>query len=96
MSNAERSGARTAPAKGYEFAIDDITARGAAALRDTKANIDDVVSEVGEKGREALQGARDVRDTFADAVLSSIKTRPYTTLAIAGLIGFAYGALRRR
>jgi ElaB/YqjD/DUF883 family membrane-anchored ribosome-binding protein len=66
-------------------AIDDITTRGAA-----------VVADIGEKGREALQGARDVRDTFADAVLDSIKARPYTTLAIAGLIGFAYGALRPR
>jgi ElaB/YqjD/DUF883 family membrane-anchored ribosome-binding protein len=66
-------------------AIDDITARGAAA-----------VADIGEKGREALQGARDVRDTLADAVLNSIKARPYTTLAIAGLIGFAYGALRPR
>jgi ElaB/YqjD/DUF883 family membrane-anchored ribosome-binding protein len=66
-------------------AIDDITARGAA-----------VVADIGERGREALQGARDVRDTFADAVLDSIKARPYTTLAIAGLIGFAYGALRPR
>jgi ElaB/YqjD/DUF883 family membrane-anchored ribosome-binding protein len=66
-------------------AIDDITTRGAA-----------VVADIGEKGREALQGARDVRDTFADAVLNSIKARPYTTLAIAGLIGFTYGALRPR
>jgi hypothetical protein len=29
------------------------------------------------------------------AILHSIRVRPYTTLAIAGLIGFAYGALRR-
>jgi len=29
-------------------------------------------------------------------ILDSIKARPYTTLAIAGLIGFAYGALRPR
>ena len=54
------------------------------------------MSDVGETGREALQGARDVRDSLADALLDAIKTRPYTTLAIAGLVGFAYGALRRR
>jgi ElaB/YqjD/DUF883 family membrane-anchored ribosome-binding protein len=77
-------------------ALDDITARGTAALRGTKAGIDDVVSDVSEKGREALQGARDVRDTLADALLSSVRKRPYTTLAIAGLVGFAYGAMRRR
>ena len=96
MSNTDRSGPRANPARGYESAIDDVTARGAAALRDTKAGIDDIVSDVGATGREALQGARDVGDTLADALLNAIKVRPYTTLAIAGLVGFAYGALRRR
>ena len=96
MSNTDRSGPRANPARGYESAIDDVTARGAAALRDTKAGIDDIVSDVSATGREALQGARDVGDTLADALLNAIKVRPYTTLAIAGLVGFAYGALRRR
>ena len=96
MSNTDRSGPRANPARGNESALDDVTARGAAALRDTKAGIDDIVSDVGATGREALQGARDVGDTLADALLNAIKVRPYTTLAIAGLVGFAYGALRRR
>ena len=87
MSNTERA---------VLSALDDITARGTAALRGTKAGIDDVVSDVNEKGRETLQGARDVRDTLADALLSSVRKRPYTTLAIAGLVGFVYGAMRRR
>ena len=34
-------------------------------------------------------------DSVNGAILHSIKVRPYTTLAIAGLIGFAYGAFRR-
>ena len=80
----------------YEAAINDIADRGIAAIRGARTGIEDAAAEIGETGREALQGARDVRDTLADAVLNSIKTRPYTTLAIAGLIGFAYGALRRR
>ncbi len=95
MSTAERSGPR-ADAGGSSPAVDDITARGAAALRDTKAGLDGIVSDVSETGREALQGARDVRDSLAEALLNAIKTRPYTTLAVAGLVGFAYGALRRR
>ncbi len=94
MSNAERANPRTTT--DYVAAIDDITAKGVAAIRGAKSGFDDVVDEASEKGREALRGARDVRDTFADAILDSIRTRPYTTLAIAGLIGFAYGALRRR
>lgn len=88
MSNTERAGSRTAN--------DEITARGAAAMRDIKAGLDEAVAGVNEKGREALQGAREVRDTFADAVLSSVRTRPYMTLAIAGFIGFVCGAMRRR
>jgi ElaB/YqjD/DUF883 family membrane-anchored ribosome-binding protein len=95
MSTAERTGPRAATTD-YSAAIDDITARGAAALRGAKTGFDDAVSDATQKGREALDGAREVRDTFADAILHSIKAHPYTTLAIAGAIGFAYGALRRR
>ncbi len=96
MSNTERSGARARSVSDYEAALDDITARGAAAIRNTKAGIEDVVSDVSEKGRDALNSARDVRDTLGDVILDSIKKRPYTTLAIAGAIGFLYGAMRRR
>jgi ElaB/YqjD/DUF883 family membrane-anchored ribosome-binding protein len=86
---------RAAATPDYEAAINDIADRGIAAIRGARTGIEDAAAEIGETGREALQGARDVRDTLADAVLNSIKTRPYTTLAIAGLIGFAYGAFRR-
>jgi ElaB/YqjD/DUF883 family membrane-anchored ribosome-binding protein len=79
-----------------EAALDDITARGVAAIRDTKAGLDDAMTRVADRGREALDGARDVRATVADAILDSIRVRPYTTLAIAGAIGFVYGAMRRR
>jgi ElaB/YqjD/DUF883 family membrane-anchored ribosome-binding protein len=91
MSTTERTGARAAPS-----ATDDLAARGTAALRDAKTGFDNVVDDVGEKGREALRAAREVRDDFADAILDAVRTRPYTALAIAGLIGFAYGAMRRR
>jgi hypothetical protein len=94
MSNAERT-ARAATTD-YAAAIDDITAKGAAAIRGAKTGFDDAVSEAAEKGREALDTAREARDSVTDFVLQSIRTRPYTTLAVAGLIGFAYGAMRRR
>ncbi len=80
----------------YEAALDEITEQGIAAIRGVKAGAERAASDLGETGREALRGARDVRDSISDAVLTSVRTRPYTTLAIAGLIGFAYGALRRR
>jgi ElaB/YqjD/DUF883 family membrane-anchored ribosome-binding protein len=96
MSSIIRAGERASSVTDIEAALDDITAKGAAAFRDTKATFDAAVSDVTEKGQEALQGARDVRDSVADAILESIRTRPYTTLAIAGAIGFLYGAMRRR
>ena len=95
MSSIERSGSR-ADATDYEAAITDIVDQGVAAIRGARAGVEEAAAGLGEKGREALQGARDVRDGVADVVLNAIKTRPYTTLAIAGLIGFAYGAFRRR
>ena len=95
MSSPESTTPRTAATPDYEAAINDIADEGIAAIRGTRTGAEQAVSEIGETGREALQGARDVRDIFADAVLTSIKVRPYTTLVIAGLIGFAYGAFRR-
>jgi ElaB/YqjD/DUF883 family membrane-anchored ribosome-binding protein len=79
-----------------EAALDDITAKGTAAFRDAKASVNKAVSDATEKGQEALESARDVRDSLADAILDSVRRRPYTTLAIAGAIGFLYGAMRRR
>jgi ElaB/YqjD/DUF883 family membrane-anchored ribosome-binding protein len=96
MSNTdtERSGPRMKP--GYESAIDDIAERGAAALREAKAGVDEAVADVRQKESEALDGARDLRDAVADKILDSIRRRPYTTLVLAGLAGFLYGAMRRR
>jgi hypothetical protein len=54
------------------------------------------VANVADRGREALDSAREVRAGVADVILNSIKVRPYTTLAVAGAIGFVYGAMRRR
>ena len=51
---------------------------------------------VSARGREALDSANEVRSSFADTLLKMIKERPYTTLALAGAIGFVYGATRLR
>jgi ElaB/YqjD/DUF883 family membrane-anchored ribosome-binding protein len=87
---------RTSSVSDIEAALDDITAKGTAAFRDAKASVNKAASDATEKGQEALQGARDMRDSVADAILDSVRRRPYTTLAIAGAIGFLYGAMRRR
>ncbi len=79
----------------YEAALDDITQRGVDGMRDTRRKVEGAMSDAADAGREALDSAGRVRDSVGDAILHSIKVRPYTTLALAGLIGFAYGALRR-
>jgi ElaB/YqjD/DUF883 family membrane-anchored ribosome-binding protein len=95
MASTERVTQRNSTTD-YEAALDDIAERGAAAIKNTKARVDRVVSDAADKGEEALQSAREVRDTVADTILRSVRERPYTTLAIAAAIGFLYGAMRRR
>jgi hypothetical protein len=85
MSNTERAHRSTA----------DMIGGGTAALRDAGVSLDGVVGDVVKTGREALRAAREVRDELADSLLWPIRTHPYATLAVAGLIGFACGAMRR-
>jgi ElaB/YqjD/DUF883 family membrane-anchored ribosome-binding protein len=87
---------RSSSVADIEAALDDITTKGAAAFRNTKARIEEAASDATEAGEEALRRARDARDTLSDVILESVRTRPYTTLAIAGAVGFLYGAMRRR
>jgi ElaB/YqjD/DUF883 family membrane-anchored ribosome-binding protein len=82
---------------------DDLPVQGAA-----KTNIESVISDVSEKGQEALNYAgqkgqeamdsvRKVGDTIATAVENSVQARPYTTaLALALTAGFLVGAAWRR
>jgi hypothetical protein len=79
----------------YEAKLDDLTKRGISAIRSTEKKANAAISSAADASRDALDGAERVRDSVNGAILHSIKVRPYTTLAIAGLIGFAYGALRR-
>jgi ElaB/YqjD/DUF883 family membrane-anchored ribosome-binding protein len=80
---------------------------GAAAFRDTKASVENVIGDAsekgqqalsyaGKKGREAMDNVRGVGDTLAVAIEESVTTRPYTTLALAVAAGFLLGATWRR
>ena len=79
----------------YEAKLDDLTQRGISAIRSTEKKANAAISSAADASRDAIDSAERVRDSVNGAILHSIKVRPYTTLAIAGLIGFAYGALRR-
>jgi ElaB/YqjD/DUF883 family membrane-anchored ribosome-binding protein len=69
---------------------------GSAAWRHAKSGVDDVMSDAQAKGREALGAVREVSDNMVDAIDRSLKTRPYTTLAIVAGLGFLFGATWRR
>ena len=70
--------------------------KGNAAWQKARSSVDDMVAGAQDTGREAVDAVREVSDNFVDAVDESIKTRPYTTLAIAAAIGFFFGAVWRR
>lgn len=75
---------------------DIVATRGSAAWRKAKVNVGDVVSDVQGKGREAAGAVREIGDHMVDAIDESLRTRPYTTLALAAGIGFLVGATWRR
>jgi ElaB/YqjD/DUF883 family membrane-anchored ribosome-binding protein len=69
---------------------------GNAAWQHARSNIDEAVSGVEDKGREAASAVREVSGHFVDALDQSLKTRPYTTLALAAGIAFVLGITWRR
>ena len=79
----------------YERALDDITRRGISAIRSTHRPTDPAFLRTTRTRRRAAGTNEKAPDQAHGAILQAIKVRPYTTLAIAGLIGFACGALRR-
>ncbi|MFZ0424880.1 MAG: hypothetical protein WAL80_18535 [Xanthobacteraceae bacterium] len=75
---------------------DILAGKGNAAWQRAKATVDEAVADAQGKGREAADAVREVSDNFVDAVDESLKTRPYTTLAIVAGLGFLFGAMWRR
>src|SRR5215212_1416160 len=71
---------------------DSLASTSNAAWDRAKSNLEGAVSDVGSKGQEAVDAVREVGDNLVDAIDQSLKTRPYTTLALAIGIGFLFGA----
>jgi len=69
---------------------------GTAAWRRAKSSVDEAVADAQGKGRDAASAVREVSDHFADALDESLKTRPYTTLALVAGLAFLFGATWRR
>jgi ElaB/YqjD/DUF883 family membrane-anchored ribosome-binding protein len=79
-----------------EQVADLVANTGNAAWRHAKSGMDEAVGEAEEKGREAATAVREVSDHFVAAFDKSIKTRPYTTLALVAGLAFLFGATWRR
>ena len=73
-----------------------VSDKGNAAWRRAKTSVDGAVSDAQAKGQEAAGAVRDVSDNFVDAIDESLKSRPYTTLALVAGLGFLLGATWRR
>src|ERR1700733_6646251 len=73
-----------------------VTDTSTAAWRRAKSSVDDAVADAHDKGRDAASAVREVSDHFAGALDESLKTRPYTTLALVAGIAFVFGVTWRR
>jgi ElaB/YqjD/DUF883 family membrane-anchored ribosome-binding protein len=77
--------------------IADIFAtKGNAVWARARSNVEGVVSDVSAKGQEAVDAVQEAGDRVIDVIDESLRTRPYTTLAVALGIGFLFGAMWRK
>jgi ElaB/YqjD/DUF883 family membrane-anchored ribosome-binding protein len=62
-------------------------------VRRMQDELDDTMSDVGERGREALS---EVSDHLGEALQESMQEHPLTTIALAVGLGFLFGTAWRR
>jgi ElaB/YqjD/DUF883 family membrane-anchored ribosome-binding protein len=75
---------------------DDALSEVKTQIQRIKDRMDAVISDVGEKGREATEAMRDVTHDFAETVEESVRARPLTALALAIGVGVLFGVILRR
>jgi ElaB/YqjD/DUF883 family membrane-anchored ribosome-binding protein len=80
-----------------------LSSGGNDAIREVKAQIDrfrerldDVLSDAGAKGLDAIGGLRDSADTLLDSLEEAVRKRPISTLGVALGVGFLFGVTWRR
>ena len=80
-----------------------LSSGGNDAIREVKAQIDrfrdrldDVLSDAGAKGLDAIGGLRDSADTLLDSLEDAVRKHPISTLGVALGVGFLFGATWRR
>ena len=62
-------------------------------VRQMKGDLDEAVSDASERGREAFG---EVTDTIGEALETSLREHPLTTVALAVGLGFLFGTAWRR
>lgn len=70
--------------------------RGNAAWQRAKSSVDEAFADAHDKGRDTANAVREASDHFVEVIDESIKTRPYTTLALVAGVAFLFGAAWRR
>ena len=65
-----------------------VSGSAGAALKRAGDAASKMMSGVDAKGRQAVEGVQEIKDNLAGAVDTSLKNRPYATLAMAFGIGF--------
>ena len=75
---------------------DIFAAKGGKAWSRARSGVDEAMADVEDRGRDAVDAVREVGDNLAAAIDESLKSRPYTTLALALGLGFLFGATWRR
>lgn len=72
-----------------------ILERASDTVREARDQASDFAERAVEQGREVTAMAQDAPAALRDAVHTSLKQQPMTTLAVAGALGFLLGALWR-
>jgi ElaB/YqjD/DUF883 family membrane-anchored ribosome-binding protein len=73
-----------------------LASRGNTAWQRAKSRVDEAFADAQGKGRDAAGAMRETSDHLVEVIDESIKTRPYTTLAVVAGIAFLFGAAWRR
>ena len=73
-------------------------AAGSAAerIRQAEAALEETAEDVRRTGAAAAQVANDAWTDLDTTLRQAVRERPYTAIAVAGLIGFLYAVARRR
>lgn len=72
-------------------ALDNAT----SAVKDAVGGVQERATQITASTRDAAGNVQEVGDNFGKAVRKSVREQPYATLAVAGAIGFALGAIWR-